>query len=42
MTKPNTNFDYGTYECLTEANYNLRFQTKSRIFENGHTFAIGN
>jgi ribosomal protein S14 len=34
MTKPNTNFDYGNlpYECLTEANYNLRFQNQITDF----------
>jgi hypothetical protein len=29
------------YECLTEANYNLRFQTKSRIFETDTLSQLG-
>ena len=40
MTKPNTNFDYGNlpYECLNEANYNLRFQNQITDFRKRNHF----
>ena len=43
MTKPNTLFDYGhlPYECLTETNYNLRFQNQITDFRKRAQFRNG-